>query len=231
MSKTIWFRAEVDDNQEAKRESKNLFGADVFETPKPERLIEKVLRLATNEGDWVLDSFLGSGTTAAVAHKMRRRWIGVEIGNHAYSHCQKRLERVIDGTDGGGITKSAGWTGGGGYSFFELAEPLLVKDRYDEWIINPKYSYEMLCEAVALHENYRYEPDQKFFWKQARGTEKSYLYVTEQYVSSLLIELIESQMDADEFLTIACFVHDEKQSARIKVFRLPQMLLARRKED
>lgn len=228
MSKTIWFRDECGDNQEAKRESKYLFGADVFSTPKPERLIEKILRLATNEGDLVLDSFLGSGTTAAVAHKMRRRWIGIEIGDHAYTHCKVRLDRVVDGTDDGGITKSVGWKGGGGYDFYELAAPLMVVDKYGETIINPKYTYEMLSAAVALHENYRYEPDPKIFWKQSRGTEQSYLYVTDQYVSRLTLDLIAAQMTADEFLTIACFAHDEgleRSYDRIKLRRLPYCLL------
>ena len=228
VSKTIWLRAECGDNHEAKNESKYLFGADVFSTPKPERLIEKILRLATNEGDLVLDSFLGSGTTAAVAHKMHRRWIGIEIGDHAYTHCKVRLDRVVDGTDDGGITKSVGWKGGGGYDFYELAAPLMVVDKYGETIINPKYTYEMLSAAVALHENYRYEPDPKIFWKQSRGTEQSYLYVTDQYVSRLTLDLIAAQMTADEFLTIACFAHDEgleRSYDRIKLRRLPYCLL------
>ena len=105
VSKTIWFREEVGDNQEAKKETLSFNSDDVFTTPKPERLIQRILTLATNPGDWVLDSFLGSGTTAAVAHKMGRRWIGIELGEHCHTHCLPRLKSVVDGTDQGGISR------------------------------------------------------------------------------------------------------------------------------
>ena len=93
---------------------------------KPEHLIKRVLELSTKPGDLVLDSFLGSGTTAAVAHKMGRRWIGVELGEQAYTHCKVRLDQVIDGEQGG-ISKAVDWHGGSGYHFYELAESLLVQ--------------------------------------------------------------------------------------------------------
>lgn len=109
---TIWFRHEVGDNQEAKKEVKLVDSKSVFPTPKPERLIERVLTLGTNEGDLVLDSFLGSGTTCAVAHKMNRKYIGIEMGDHAYTHCKVRLDKVIDGSDKGGISKALNWQGG-----------------------------------------------------------------------------------------------------------------------
>ena len=99
---TWWENAEVGHNQEAKNETKELFDKDdVFATPKPERLIQRVLQIATNPGDLVLDSFLGSGTTAAVAHKMGRRWIGIEMGAHAETHCAPRLKKVVEGEQGG----------------------------------------------------------------------------------------------------------------------------------
>lgn len=101
---TIWTYSEVGHNDESKKESKELFGNNLFGTPKPERLIQRILQIATNPGDLVLDSFLGSGTTAAVAHKMGRRWIGIELGEHCYTHCLPRLKKVIDGEDEGGIT-------------------------------------------------------------------------------------------------------------------------------
>lgn len=103
---TIWLRDEVGDNQEAKKEVKKIDPISVFDTPKPERLLQRILTIATNEGDLVLDSFLGSGTTAAVAHKMNRRYIGVELGDHAYTHCKVRLDKVISGEDQGGISVS-----------------------------------------------------------------------------------------------------------------------------
>ena len=121
---TIWFRDEVGDNQEAKKEVKQFNPEDVFATPKPERLIERVLILATQPGDLVLDSFLGSGTTAAVAQKMGRKYIGIEMGEHAITHCVPRMKKVIDGTDQGGISKALGWTGGGGFTFYDLGQPI-----------------------------------------------------------------------------------------------------------
>lgn len=122
---TWWSNEEVGHNQEAKKEINSIFGPDnPFDTPKPERLIQRILQIATNPGDLVLDSFLGSGTTAAVAHKMGRRWIGVELGEHARTHCAVRLRKVIEGEQGG-ISKAVGWKGGGSFRFLELGEELL----------------------------------------------------------------------------------------------------------
>ena len=117
---------------------------------KPEQLVRQIIEMTTSEGEWVLDSFLGSGTTAAVATKLNRKWIGVELGEQAYSHCKPRLDRVIDGNDSGGITKAVDWQGGGGYHFYELAPSLLVKnDKLPIYQINPTYTFEMLCEAIC----------------------------------------------------------------------------------
>lgn len=120
---TLWLRDEVGDNLEAKRENLKLtLAGEVFATPKPERLLKRIISLATRPGDLVLDSFLGSGTTAAVAHKMGRRYIGIEMGAHARTHCVPRLEKVIDGEQGG-ISPAVGWKGGGGFAFHTLGEP------------------------------------------------------------------------------------------------------------
>jgi adenine-specific DNA-methyltransferase len=124
---------------------------------KPEHLIKRVLELSTKPGDLVLDSFLGSGTTVAVAHKMGRRWIGIEMGTQAYTHCKVRLDAVIDG-DQGGISKAVNWAGGGGYKFYELAPSLLVKNpRLPIYQINPEYTFEMMCEAICKIEGFKYE--------------------------------------------------------------------------
>lgn len=123
---------------------------------KPESLIKQILEMATEPGDFVLDSFLGSGTTAATAHKLGRKWIGVELGEHAYTHCKARLDKVVDGTDQGGISKELDWQGGGGYHFYELAPSLLVKnDKLPIYQINPSYTFEMLCEAICKIEGFR----------------------------------------------------------------------------
>lgn len=123
-----WTNKEVGHNQEAKKEIIEIFGAtDAFDTPKPERLIERILNIATNPGDLVLDSFLGSGTTAAVAQKMGRRYIGIEMGDHAVTHCVPRLKKVIDGEQGG-ISKAQNWQGGGGFRFYRLGPPVFDED-------------------------------------------------------------------------------------------------------
>ncbi|MDR0529364.1 MAG: site-specific DNA-methyltransferase, partial [Zoogloeaceae bacterium] len=125
---TWWTNEEVGHNQEAKKEINSIFGAEAtFDTPKPERLIQRILALSTNPGDYVLDSFLGSGTTAAVAHKMGRKYIGVEMGEQAKTHCAARLKKVIDGEQGG-ISKAVGWKGGGGFRFYELGETIFDED-------------------------------------------------------------------------------------------------------
>lgn len=135
VSMTLWLRDDVGDNQEGKKEIKELFESNIFDTPKPERLIERVLTLGSNPGDIVLDSFLGSGTTAAVAQKMGRRYIGIELGNHAYTHCVPRLKKVTDGTDQGGISKAQNWNGGSGFKFYELAPSLLKEDKFGNLVI------------------------------------------------------------------------------------------------
>ena len=144
---TIWFRDEVGDNQEAKQEVKAFNSENVFTTPKPERLIERILTLATNRGDLVLDSFLGSGTTAAVAHKTGRRYIGVEMGEHAVTHCVPRLKAVIEGEQGG-ISKTVNWQGGGGYTFYDLGETVFDKDGN----INKNVDFKTLADHIWFFE-------------------------------------------------------------------------------
>lgn len=225
---TIWFRDDVGDNQEAKREVKAFNNEVVFATPKPERLIRRVLELATKPGDWVLDSFLGSGTTAAVAHKMRRHWIGVELTNVAYTHDVQRLKKVIDGNDQGGITKSVEWRGGGGYKFYELAPTLIVNDSYGQPIINKEYSPEMLTAAIAKHEGYRLEETPECFWKQAKSEQSSYLFVTTRHVSVEMAKSILTEMKLDEFLLIVCRSYDgdvANLDSRIAIKKIPQSLL------
>src|SRR5690606_8272498 len=130
---TVWLNNDAGNNHEARSEVKFFNEDDPFGTPKPERLLKRVIHLATNPGDLVLDSFLGSGTTAAVAHKMGRRWIGIELGEHCHTHCIPRLRKVIDGEDPGGITKAVGWQGGGGFRYYRLAPSLLEKDKWGNW--------------------------------------------------------------------------------------------------
>ncbi len=228
---TWWTNKEVGHNQEAKKEIIALFGtSNVFGTPKPERLIERVIHIASNPGDFILDSFLGSGTTAAVAHKMGRRYIGIEMGNHAYTHCKVRLDKVIAGTDKGGITENTKWEGGGGYRFYELAPSLINQDAFGEYIINKEYNADMLAAAVALHEGFSYHPDESLFWKQSKGSENSYLFVTTRHVSANYLAAIHGTMQEDEYLIIACRSYDrnvENMCSNITLKKIPQMLLQR----
>ncbi|MCX6069131.1 MAG: site-specific DNA-methyltransferase [Chloroflexi bacterium] len=139
-----WTNTEVGHNQEAKKEINVLFGADsAFDTPKPERLLSRIIHISSSPGDLVLDSFLGSGTTAAVAHKMGRRYIGIEMGNHAVTHCVPRLQKVIEGEQGG-ISQEANWLGGGGFRFYRLGET--VFDEYGQ--INPAVRFKELAAHV-----------------------------------------------------------------------------------
>lgn len=228
---TWWTNKEVGHNQEAKKENNALFGSNnAFDTPKPERLIERIIHIASNPGDLVLDSFLGSGTTAAVAQKMGRRWIGVEMGNHAYTHCKVRMDKVIAGEDPGGITKVQSWQGGGGYRFYEVAPTLINKDAFDEYVINEDYDANMLAAAVALHEGFRYQPDGELFWKQSVGNENSYLFVTTRHLNSTYLDSIKDTMEDGEYLIIACRSFDrglDKAYENIAVKKIPQMLLER----
>lgn len=228
---TWWTNKEVGHNQEAKKEIIALFGAaNTFETPKPERLIERIIHIASNPGDLVLDSFLGSGTTAAVAHKLGRKWIGIEMGDHAYTHCKVRLDKVIAGEDNGGVTKSANWQGGGGYRFFELAPSLINQDAFGEAVINPDYDADQLAAAVALHEGFTYQPDEGTFWKQSIGNEKSWLFVTTRHMTAVFLDSIHGTMEDGEYLLIACRSFDkglEKTYPEISIKKIPQMLLDR----
>lgn len=225
---TIWKYTEVGHTQDAKKEVRALNPVSIFQTPKPEKLIQRVLTLASNENDLVLDSFLGSGTTAAVAHKMNRKWIGIEMGDHAYTHCKVRLDKVISGEDQGGISKSVNWQGGGSYRFFELAPTLIKKDDFGIEVINEVYDAEMLASAVALHEGYKFNPSSEEFWKQSSNGENSYLYVTTNHISTEYLMKIKESMQDNEFLLIACKSFDEKISnlfKNIEIKKIPQMLL------
>ena len=227
---SLWLRDEVGDNQEAKREIKALAFDSVFDTHKPERLIERVLTLGSNEGDIILDSFLGSGTTAAVAQKMGRRYIGVEMGNHAYTHCAVRLKKVIDGTDQGGISKAQNWKGGGGFRFYELAPSLLKEDKFGNLVINKEYNADMLAAAMAKQEGFTYEPSAEHYWKQGYSHESDYIYTTTQFMTVEGLAAIADQMTEGETLLVCCTAFQKEcRSAfpNITIKKIPQMLLGR----
>jgi adenine-specific DNA-methyltransferase len=228
---TWWPNNEVGHNQEAKKEIISLFNADnVFETPKPERLLNRIIRLATQPGEWVLDSFAGSGTTGAVAHKMGRRWIMVELGEHCHTHIIPRMQKVIDGTDQGGVSKAVNWKGGGGFRYFRLAPSLLEKDRRDNWVISKEYNAAMLASAMAKHEGFVYNPDETFYWKQGKSTEKDYIFTTTNFITIEYLDGIHEEMQPDESLLICCKSFQkacEDRYTSITVRKIPNMLLGR----
>lgn len=209
--------------------TQNEGGVSFPASKKPEYLIRRILNMFTKENDYVLDSFLGSGTTCAVAHKMNRKWIGVEMGDHVYSHCIKRLNDVIDGKDNSGISKYSDSSRiGGGYKFYELAPSLINIDAFGQPIISDKYNPEMLAAAVALHEGFIYDPSESHFWKQSKGNENSYLYVTTNFVNSYVLDNISKDMNDDEYLVIACTSYDEsvtKSYKNIRIKKIPESLL------
>ena len=167
---------------------------------KPEHLIKRVLELASNENDWFLDSFLGSGTSIAVAHKMNRRYIGIEMGEQAYTHCKVRLDSVINNTDTSGITKAVNWQGGGGYHFYELAPSLLVKNtKLPIYQINPDYTFEMICEAICKIEGFRYKPLDVF---HGYSSEKRYIHITLEFVNAAYIKSLAARLAEGQSLLV-----------------------------
>ena len=226
---SIWMREDVGDNQDAKREVKSFNDSDIFETPKPEKLIQRIIHLSTNPGDLVLDSFAGSGTTGAVAHKMGRRWIMIELGEHCHTHIIPRLQKVIDGSDQGGISKTVNWKGGGGFRYYSLAPSLLQKDKYGNWVISKEYNAEMLAEAMCKHEGFHYAPDETIYWKQGQSTETDFVYTTTQPVTKALVDSIADQLGDKETLLICCtsFHTNADEYPQITVKKIPHAVLAR----
>jgi len=212
-------------------ESIRLFGLkNKFSFPKPESLIWQLIECCTISGDWILDSFIGSGTTAAVAHKMGRRWIGIELGEHCHTHCLPRLKQVVDGTDQGGISKAVNWKGGAGFKYYYLAPSLLKQDTHGNWIIDDCYNPDMLAAAMAKHEGFRYDPDTESYWKQGRSTEKDFIFTTTQFVTLELLDKLHEEMKQDESLLICCKSFSKSCEGRfsnIDVKKIPNMLLGR----
>lgn len=192
---------------------------------KPERLIFRILNMFTEEGDIVLDSFLGSGTTAAVCQKMKRKWIGIEMGEHAYSLCKKRLDYVIDGNDQNNISKFVGWQGGGGYKFYELAEPLLVKNTVlPIYQINPSYTWNMVCEAICKIEGFTYEPSGEF---QGYSSENRFIHITEEFVNTKYVMSVMKSLGKKQSLLIYCKKNqaDMILPENVEVKKIPKDLL------
>lgn len=220
---TIWQQAEVGSNRTSKKEIKDLFGTDVFDTPKPEKLLQRVIHIATNRGDLVLDSFAGSGTTGAVAHKMGRRWIMVELGEHCHTHVIPRLKKVINFEDAGGITGAVGWKGGGGFRYYKLAPSLLANDRWGNWVINKQYDPNMLAAAVCKHEGFTYSPCETEWWSHGYSTETDFIYVTTQTLTEDQLLALSEDVGTDRTLLVCCSAF--KASAAMLTDKLSNLTL------
>lgn len=233
-STTIWPYDEVGHNDESKKEMRALFSENLFDTPKPERLLERILMLATNPGDLILDSFAGSGTTGAVAHKMGRRWIMVELGEHCHTHIIPRLKKVIDGEDKGGVTQSTNWKGGGGFRYYRLAPSLIVNDRWGNPVINPEYNPAQLSEALAKLEGFTYAPSEVHWWQHGHSSERDFIYVTTQNLSADQLQALSDEVGTDQSLLVCCSAFREvaaTQAARrwpnLTLKKIPKMVLSR----
>jgi adenine-specific DNA-methyltransferase len=204
--RTWWPAEEAGSNQSAKRDHlrKLLPEIEPFATPKPEELLKLALQISTNPGDLVLDSFAGSGTTGAVAHKMGRRWIMVELGEHCHTHIVPRLRKVIDGQDPGGVTQATGWAGGGGFRYYELAPTLLSTDLWGNLVINPEYDPAMLSAAMCKLEGFSYAPSEVLWWQHGRSSERDFIYVTTQTLSAEQLDALSSEVGGERSLLVCC---------------------------
>ncbi len=205
-------------------------GIDFPKGKKPEKLIERCIDITTNEGDFVLDSFLGSGTTAAVAHKMKRKYIGIELGEQAYTHCHKRLKSIVDGTDQTGISKAVNWKGGAGFNFYNLAPSLLKQDKFGNWVISQEYNPDMLAAAMAKQEGFTYLPNEDKFWKQGHSSENDFIFTTTQFLTVETLDRIHDDMQEGESILICCKSFQKEcinKYPNITLKKIPQMLLDR----
>ncbi|WP_367026214.1 site-specific DNA-methyltransferase [Methylococcus sp. ANG] len=226
---TVWLHSDAGNNHEARDEVKAINPDDSFATPKPEKLLKRVLDLATNPNDLVLDSFAGSGTTGAVAHKMGRRWIMVELGEHCHTHIIPRLKKVIDGEDSGGITQAVDWKGGGGFRYYRLAPSLLEKDRWGNWVIAQSYNAAMLAEAVCKLMGFTYAPSERHYWLHGRSSERDFIYVTTQSLTHDQLRAISEEVGEDRSLLVCCkaFNANPDAFANLTVRKIPHAVLRR----
>ena len=227
---TLWSSGETFGfNQDGVREVRELNLGETFSTPKPEKLLSKVLELATNVGDIVLDSFAGSGTTGAVAHKMGRRWIMVELNSHCHTLIVPRLNKVIDGSDPGGVTEAAGWKGGGGFRYYHLAPSLLEKDKWGNWVINKAYNPAMLAQAVCKLEGFVYAPSDAVYWQQGHSTERDFIYVTTQNLSHDQLQALSDEVGEGRSLLVMCaaFRCKPDKYSNLTIKKIPKTVLSR----
>lgn len=229
--RTWWPATEAGSNQDAKRDHLRKLLPDIepFATPKPEQLLQRVLTIASNPGDLVLDSFAGSGTTAATAHKMGRRWITVELEETCHTHIIPRLQKVIEGTDQGGISKTVGWKGGGGFRYFKLAPSLLQQDKWGNWVISKEYNAAMLAEAACKLEGFAYAPSATHYWMHGHSTERDFIYVTTQHLTAGQLQHLSDEVGEERTLLVLCtaFKGKAERWPNLTVKKIPMAVLKR----
>lgn len=209
-------------------------GVDFRSGKKPEALLEIILRHFSLPGDIVLDSFAGSGTTGAVAHKMRRRWIMVELREHCHTHIIPRVKSVIDGKDRTGVTEKETWQGGGGFRYYRLAPTLIVQDRWGNPVINPEYNAEQLAEALAKLEGFTYAPSETRWWQHGHSSERDFIYVTTQNLAVEKLQALSDEVGTDQSLLVCCSAFRGVTVAQaadrwpnLTLKKIPKMVLAR----
>jgi adenine-specific DNA-methyltransferase len=225
---TIW--NDLDTTRQTKAHQRELFDQlEPFETPKPEDLVARVLEISTDGGDLVLDSFAGSGTTGAVAHKMGRRWVMIELGEHCHTHILPRLRKVIDGQDPGGVTDTTGWQGGGGFRYYRLAPSLLERDKWGNWVINKSYNAAMLAEAVCKLEGFAYAPSEAAYWQHGHSTERDFIYVTTQHLTHEQLLQLSADVGLERSLLVMCTAFRGKADAypNLTMKKIPKTVLSR----
>jgi len=226
--RTIWSKGDVGSNRTSKNEMRALFpGAASFDTPKPEKLIERILVIASNPNDLVLDSFAGSGTTGAVAHKMGRRWIMVELEETCHTHIIPRVQKVINGEDPGGITKAVNWKGGGGFRYYRLGPSLIIEDEWGNPVINSEFNAAMLAEAMCKLEGFEYAPSEDVYWIHGKSTETDFLYVTTQFMSKEMLTRLSDEIGPERSLLVCCsaFRCDPGQFSNLNIKKIPKAVL------
>jgi len=228
---TTWWPGDLfGRNEDGKREVNRLFPNEPnsFATPKPEKLLQSLLQLGSSIGDIVLDSFAGSGTTGAVAHKMGRRWIMIELGEHCHTHIIPRLKKVIDGTDPGGVTESCNWKGGGGFRYYSLAPSLLKEDAFGNWVISKEFNPAMLAEAVCKLEGFHYAPSDEYYWQHGHSTESDYIFVTTQTLSREQLQKLNDEVGPKRSLLVCCGAYRTKKLddfPQLTVKKIPKAVL------
>jgi len=227
---TIW--TDLLTTRQAKAHQKELLpsGTEPFATPKTEQLIQRIIEMSTNRDDWVLDSFAGSGTTGATAHKMGRRWIMVELGEHCHTHIMPRLKKVVDGNDGGGISEAVEWGGGGGYRYYRVAPSMLKKDTFGNWIISKEFNPAMLAEAICKLEGFRYAPSETVYWQHGQASETDFIYVTTQTLSREQLARLNEEVGEKRSLLVMCAAfrtRDLTVFPNLTIKKIPKTVLTR----